>query len=76
MFGQLCSAVDYLHTLSPKPIAHRDLKPDNILVASVEKPPRPSNCVKRRTDHPLLVVKLCDFGTSRSVGSTVMQASE
>ena len=31
MFGQLCSALDYLHSHS---ILHRDLKPENILVAN------------------------------------------
>ena len=67
MFRQLCSAVNYLHTLSPNPIAHRDLKPENILVAKIIKAPRPIQGVKRGA--PKIVVKLCDFGTSRAAGN-------
>jgi serine/threonine kinase 16 len=31
-FFQICEGVLYLHNLQPEPIAHRDLKPHNILL--------------------------------------------
>jgi len=32
IFSQICKAVLYMHTMSPEPLAHRDLKPHNILL--------------------------------------------
>lgn len=45
---QICQALDYLHRQN---VTHRDIKPDNILVASNEP----------------FVVKLSDFGLSKVV---------
>ena len=47
-FGQIVSCVHYLHTL-PTPIAHRDIKPHNILRAQGSE----------------LIFKLCDFGFAK-----------
>ena len=49
---QSCLAVQHLHNCKPRPIAHRDVKPENILVTDVSG------------KH---VVKLCDFGCARTV---------
>jgi len=51
-FRQLVSAIDYLH--NEKQIAHRDLKPDNILIQDKEGE----------------IMKISDFGISRVVGSS------
>lgn len=32
LFQHICDAVYYLHTLQPEPLAHRDIKPHNILL--------------------------------------------
>lgn len=52
LFGQLVSAIEYLH--NDKKVAHRDLKPDNILLHDKEGE----------------ILKISDFGISRNVGST------
>ena len=49
LFRQMVSAIDYLH--SEKNVAHRDLKPDNILLH----------------DKDAEILKISDFGISRSM---------
>ncbi|CAG2175925.1 unnamed protein product [Oppiella nova] len=49
MFRQILEAVNYLHEMNPK-IIHKDLKPDNILIAQNVRDGR--------------FLKLCDFGLS------------
>lgn len=51
--------------MKPQPIAHRDLKVDNILVTKIETKsvPYQNGSIDKVT------VKLCDFGTSRTAGS-------
>lgn len=46
--SQICDALEYLHQSK---VTHRDIKPDNILIAS----------------HEPLIVKLSDFGLSKIV---------
>merc|ERR1719295_254358 len=53
VFAQMVSAIDYLHR--EKHVAHRDLKPDNILLHDADGE----------------VIKISDFGISRSVGSSL-----
>lgn len=62
---QLCNAVKYLHTLSPQPIAHRDIKPDNVLITAI-----PEGSDNGTGPDDLITVKLCDFGTSRAAGTS------
>ena len=49
---QAALAVRHLHQCKPEPVAHRDIKPQNILVTGSEDKP---------------VIKLCDFGSARNV---------
>ena len=49
---QSCLGVEHLHNCKPEPIAHRDVKPENILITDISG------------KH---VVKLCDFGCARTV---------
>ncbi|KAK4137336.1 kinase-like protein [Trichocladium antarcticum] len=60
IFHQSLSAVSYLHG-RPVPIAHRDIKPMNILVQSRD-PGR---------DPAYLKIKLSDFGTSKSAAESL-----
>ena len=49
----------YLHAQQPKPILHRDLKSDNILLVSCE-----------RWEDTFLIAKVADFGLATGIGST------
>ncbi len=49
--AHLASALEYLHGRRPRPVLHRDIKPDNIL--------------GRTTSNGNLVWKLADFGIAR-----------
>ena len=53
-FGQICLAVQHLHSLKP-PLAHRDLKPENVLII---------------TSGPEPIVKVTDFGLARFTGDS------
>ena len=51
MYQSAC-AVQHLHCCKPKSIAHRDIKPQNFLVAGTAHKP---------------IIRLCDFGCARTV---------
>ena len=52
IFRQITEALNYLHSLKPEPLIHRDLRPENILIAMSDN--------KR-------VCKLANFGLSKFI---------
>ena len=57
LFKELVECVNYLHTFERGPIIHRDIKPSNILW--------------KQNDHDKRVLKLCDFGLSKFIDSSI-----
>ena len=52
IFLQITEALNYLHSIKPKPLIHRDLKPENILIG---------------LDGARRICKLADFGLSKFI---------
>ena len=68
IFQQIGSGLVYLHSLKPSPIAHRDLKPANCLVTAYTPAANGD-----RSKGEEMTVKLCDFGTSKAEGKSMMK---
>jgi serine/threonine protein kinase len=56
LIKQCISAVHHMHTQSPRPVVHRDIKAGNVLVKIVNKKP---------------VLKFCDFGLAKAIAHDV-----
>ena len=50
IFRELTKALNYLHSIEPKPIMHRDIKPENVLISDGRNG---------------VFLKLCDFGYAK-----------